>query len=355
MAERFDARFLFHLVLLSLILGSANGNGLKFGFYETSCPDAEAIVRKTVSSYFSQDPTVSAPLLRLHFHDCFVRGCDGSVLLNSTETNLAEKEAMPNQSLDGFYVIDAAKAALEKACPGTVSCADIVALVARDAVSLLPSSYFAEAMSVAVCGDHVESSVPSQATGQGNSLYQVHTGRRDGFVSKASEAVANIPSAFSDFAELKAEFASKGLSVKDLAVLSGAHAIGNSHCFSFGKRLNNYKGKGDIDPTLDPNFAMELRNKCSPGINTVVEMVPGSSTSFDTKYYDLVAKRKGLFRSDEALLQDKRTRDYVYSRLHAPESSFFYDFGKSMMKMGKVGVLTGNTGEIRRNCALVNH
>ncbi|CAL9055889.1 unnamed protein product [Musa banksii] len=329
MAERFDSRFLFHLALLSLLLGSANGNGLKFGFYKTSCPDAEAIVRKPVSSYFSRDSTVSAPLLRLHFHDCFVRGCDGSVLLNSTETNLAEKEAMPNQSLDGFYVIDAAKAALEKACPGTVSCADIVALVARDVVSL--------------------------ATGQGNSLYRVHTGRRDGFVSKASEAVANIPSAFSDFAELKAEFASKGLSVKDLAVLSGAHAIGNSHCFSFGKRLNNYKGKGDIDPTLDPNYAMELRNKCSPGINTVVEMVPGSSTSFDTKYYDLVGKRKGLFRSDEALLQDKRTRDYVYSRLHAPESSFFYDFGKSMMKMGKVGVLTGNAGEIRRNCALVNH
>lgn len=80
-------------------------------------------------------------------------------------------------------------------------------------------------MSVAVCGDHVESSVPSQATGQGNSLYQVHTGRRDGFVSKASEVVANIPSAFSDFAELKAEFASKGLSVKDLAVLSGIPVI----------------------------------------------------------------------------------------------------------------------------------
>ncbi|RWW20885.1 hypothetical protein GW17_00014984 [Ensete ventricosum] len=86
---------------------------------------------------------------------------------------------------------------------------------------------------------------------------------------------------------------------------------------------------------------MELRNKCSPGINTAVEMVPGSSTSSDTKYYDLTTKKTGLFHSDEALLQgkNKQTRDYVYSRLDAPppspESSFFCDLGKSMMKMGK--------------------
>lgn len=66
-----------------------------------------------------------------------MQGCDGSVLLNSTKNNQAEKAAIPNLSLTGFNVIDAAKSAVEKVCPGVVSCADILALVARDAVALV--------------------------------------------------------------------------------------------------------------------------------------------------------------------------------------------------------------------------
>lgn len=61
-----------------------------------------------------------------------LQGCDGSVLLNSTQDSQAEKDAIPNLSLRGYQIIDRAKSAVEKACPGVVSCADIVALVARD-------------------------------------------------------------------------------------------------------------------------------------------------------------------------------------------------------------------------------
>lgn len=63
-----------------------------------------------------------------------LQGCDGSVLLKSTKNNQAEKDAVPNLSLRGYHVIDAVKSAVEKKCPGVVSCADVLALVARDAV-----------------------------------------------------------------------------------------------------------------------------------------------------------------------------------------------------------------------------
>ena len=59
------------------------------------------------------------------------------MLLNSGPNNQAEKDAIPNLSLRGYNVVDAVKAAVEKQCPGVVSCADILALIARDAVRMV--------------------------------------------------------------------------------------------------------------------------------------------------------------------------------------------------------------------------
>lgn len=307
-----------------LCVSADAGEGLAPNFYNNTCPGVYNAVENVVGEYISKHPTMNGPLLRLHFHDCFVRGCDGSVLLNSTNSTKAEKDASPNQTLRGFQIIDTAKAAVEKLCPGVVSCADILALVARDAVHL-----------------------------SGGPFWNVPTGRRDGVVSIENEALTKLPPPTGNLAQLTSIFASNGLDVKDLVVLSGGHTIGISHCSSFSNRLYNFTGKGDMDPSLNRHYAAKLKLQCKPGDeNTAVEMDPGSFRTFDTHYYTNLMKHKGLLQSDAALLTNNEVQALV--NIEAQGSSFFSDFAVSMEKMGRIGVLTGTAGQIRRHCALTN-
>jgi len=65
---------------------------------------------------------------------CLCQGCDASVLLNTTSGEQPEKAASPNLTLRGFDFIDRVKSLVKAECPGIVSCADILTLVARDSV-----------------------------------------------------------------------------------------------------------------------------------------------------------------------------------------------------------------------------
>lgn len=67
-----------------------------------------------------------------------MQGCDGSVLLDNTTTIDSEKFAFANNnSARGFEVIDDIKTAVEEACPGVVSCADILTIAATESVYLV--------------------------------------------------------------------------------------------------------------------------------------------------------------------------------------------------------------------------
>ncbi|KAF2547455.1 hypothetical protein F2Q70_00019437, partial [Brassica cretica] len=250
-------------------------------------------------------------------------GCDGSVLLKSPNKD-AERDAIPNLSLRGYEVVDAAKSALEKKCPGVVSCADVLALVARDAVLVINGPW-----------------------------WPVPLGRRDGRISRKSEV--NLPSPFAGIAALKKNFFDKGLNTKDLVVLSGAHTIGISNCGLINSRIYNFTGKGDFDPSMNPSYVRTLKKRCKPtDFRTSVEMDPGSVKKFDSHYFNIVSQKKGLFTSDSTLLDDPETKRYIETQVATAGSSFNKDFSESMVKLGFVEILTGNKGEIRRKCAFVN-
>ncbi|KAL6293261.1 hypothetical protein ACE6H2_001403 [Prunus campanulata] len=246
------------LLVLIEVVSVCNGRVLSPAFYRKSCPQIGRIVRSITWSKVAANPTLAAKLLRLHYHDCFVRGCDASILIDSTSGNTAEKDAIPNRSIGGYDVIDEIKTKLEEECPDIVSCADIVALAARDAVSYQ----------------------------FGRPMWQVLTGRKDGRVSLATEASRDLPSGNANFTTLQQQFAGLGLNIIDLVALSGAHTIGVAHCAVFQRRLNA-TGKGDADPSLDPEYAQFLRTQCTtpPNPAVAVALDANSSVSFDSHYF----------------------------------------------------------------------
>ncbi|KAI3462980.1 hypothetical protein Pfo_019643 [Paulownia fortunei] len=299
-------------------------------YYSKTCPRFDQIVQDTTTNKQISSPTTAAAALRLFFHDCFVGGCDASVLVTSTRFNKAERDADINLSLpgDGFDVVVRAKTALELTCPGVVSCADILAVATRNLVVMMGGPY-----------------------------YTVKLGRKDSLTSRAADVEGNLPRPTMPMNQIIQIFQSKGFSVQEMVALSGAHTIGFSHCKEFSSILYNYSKTSESDPAYYSEFAKSLRSACAdyqknPTLSVFNDVI--TPNKFDNMYYDNVQKGLGLLSSDHGLSSDLSTRGYV--ELYAKDqNAFFQAFARAMEKLSVHGVKTGRGGEVRRRCDAFNN
>ncbi|XP_024400591.1 peroxidase A2 isoform X2 [Physcomitrium patens] len=295
-----------------------NQYGLRKSYYGVSCPNAEEIVTKTVTKAVKHDSRSAASL-----------GCDGSVLLDNSTTAMSEKEARPNiNTLRGFGIIERIKESLENACSETVSCADILALAARDSV-------------VQTGGPH----------------YDVLLGRRDSIIANYTGANAVLPSPKFNVTTLTKKFLDVGLTSEDMVTLSGAHTIGKTHCTSITTRLYNQSGTTKPDPAIPAEMLRKLQTKCPndpTDLKTTLVLDDETPEVFDNQYFKNLLNKRGILYSDQ-ILADTEGFNLDLVNLYANDQNAFFDaFVKSMTRMGNISPLMGTSGEIRKRCDRVN-
>ncbi|RLN07120.1 hypothetical protein C2845_PM11G19740 [Panicum miliaceum] len=316
-----SSRVLALLAAVSFLAVTAEALSTKY--YDKRCPALQPAVRSAVARAVAADTNAGAAVLHLFFHDCFVNGCDGSVLLDDGAAP-GEKGAGPNaNSLRGYEVIDAAKAAAEAACPGAVSCADVLALAARDAVSLL-----------------------------GGPSWNVRLGRKDAHAASRDAANANLPGPGSGLPALVAAFRAKGLSARDMTALSGAHTVGRARCSTFRARASAGAGGGDGE-AINATFAAQLRGACGGADGALAPLDAVTPDVFDNGYFRALVERRGLLHSDQELFSGG-SQDALVRRYARDGADFAADFAKAMVRMGDPAPAPGTPLEVRVNCRRPN-
>ncbi|KAF6999392.1 hypothetical protein CFC21_015428 [Triticum aestivum] len=322
-------------VVLLLCLATVASAQLSTTFYDKSCPLALEKIKTGVETAINSDRRMAASLLRLHFHDCFVQGCDASVLLNETSVGGNERGAFGNVgSLRGFEVIEQIKKDVEAVCKKpysnnpVVSCADILAVAARDSVVAL-----------------------------GGPTWEVQLGRKDSANATVALANANLPGPFLDVAGLKASFAGKGLNLTDMVALSGGHTIGMAQCKNFRSRLYT-------EPNIDSTFQDKLNDTCTPSgnDNSLAPLddtaTPPTQDMFDNAYFLNLQSNKGLLHSDQALYNATATSgdtEVIVNSFASAQAVFFKAFASAMVKMSNLGPSPGSPqGQIRKECSIPN-
>ncbi|KAK4399696.1 Peroxidase 57 [Sesamum angolense] len=236
---------------------------LREGFYAQSCPQAENVVNQIMNKHFRRDPTLAAAIVRLFFHDCFVTGCDASILLDTTPTGEdVEKKAPHNgEFVRGFEAIDDIKTQLEAECPGVVSCADILAFANRDSLVL--------------------AAVPH---------YNVAAGRRDGLASLAK----------------------------------------------------------NVDQNLHFQTVTFCRNQTQD-----IAFDPYSHHKMDSRFYKELLNNRALLESDHNLAKEPHAHKFM-EQYAVDQEGWIAKFTSAIIKLGEIEVLTGNQGQIRKQCRAVN-
>ncbi|GAA0169331.1 peroxidase [Lithospermum erythrorhizon] len=242
------------------------------------------------------------------------QGCDASILLRGSPS----LRALTLKAIRDLGNI------LHKECGRVVSCADIITICTRDAIFLA-----------------------------GGPDYSVPLGRRDSLVSlppPKNNTKLPFPPPSSNTTTNLNYFAQHNFDATDVVAISGSHTFGRSRCFAVKSRLYP-----TVDPTMDPKFAKTVGKTCDSSNSTnnaTVLMDTLTSKIFDNKHYVNIMNHKVLFNTDQDLLNDVRTK-YIVTSFAKNQSLFFEKFVNAIVKMGQMGVLIGNQGEIRSNCSLI--
>ncbi|KAM3406979.1 hypothetical protein ACQJBY_000799 [Aegilops geniculata] len=298
------------------------------------------IVREQVNAVDLTGNDARPGLIRLMFHDCFVNGCDGSVLLKTSRESSAdgktEQASGFNIGLRGFEVIDKIK---EKLGDYKVTCTDALIYAAREAVYELSNHKIA----YPVAGP----------------------GRKDGVISRSEDPGNQLPGTGPDLKVIVKKFTDKGpFTEKDVVALSGAHAIGVAH------RTNAI---GAIDPTADtpsPYKTAIIQEMGTKDVvkNNVRDFGQGPLTTsgykdnnkvnmsakgvLDNSFYNAVLQKMALFPSDRVLGMDAKA--IVTDYMNNPDT-WNQDFGNAMEKLSKLPATTDPSKiEIRQVCSKTN-
>ena len=135
--------------------------------------------------------------------------------------------------------------------------------------------------------------------------------------------------------------------------------MGQTHCSYIVDRLYNYQGTGKPDPSMNATLLNTMRKLCPPRTkgqtDPLVYLNPesGSNYKFTETYFQRVLRQEAILGVDQQLLYGDDTKQ-IAEEFAGGFEDFRKAFGLSMSRMGTIKTLTGNEGEIRRNCRYIN-